>query len=81
MHARTHSHAHARIHAHTRACTHTHIHTRPAGASGSKRPDLPRLIPERVAKAHGLRARIHSPIHSGIYWVPSRRQARGKLWE
>lgn len=50
-------------HAHTRALT----HAPPAGASGGRRPDLPMLIPERVAKAHGLVARIHSSIHSGIY--------------
>lgn len=72
MHTRTHSQAHARTHART--------HAPPARARGGRRPDLPVLILERVARAHGLRASIHSSIHCGIYWVPATRQARGKLW-
>lgn len=65
MHARTLSHAHARAR---------------ARASGGRRPDLPVLIAERAAKAHGLGARMRSSIHCGIYWVPTTRQARGTLW-
>lgn len=63
------------MHAHPRACTHAAC----TQASGSSRPDLPMLIPERVAKAQGLLASVHSSIHSGIHGAPAKHEACDKL--